>query len=167
VSARPRRRRRAAARAGRPAPALHVAVQTEGVRTAVSAARLVAAGRLVLEAEGMRAGLLSFTLLTPARMAALNRRHLGHRGATDVISFGFRDPAGAVIGDVYLCPAVARENARAFGVGVREELLRLVVHGTLHVLGYDHPGGEARTGSAMWKRQERLLARVLAQGARA
>jgi probable rRNA maturation factor len=45
---------------------------------------------------------------------------------------------------------------------VREELARLVVHGTLHVLGYVHPEGGTRTESAMWKRQERLLARALA-----
>lgn len=142
---------------------LHVAVNAEGVRAAVSAARLADAGRAVLRAEGVRAGLLSLTLLTPARMAAMNRKHLGHRGATDVLSFGFRDPEGAVIGDVYLCPAVAAANARRFGVGVREELLRLVVHGTLHALGHDHPEGDdaARRASPMWTRQERLLARVL------
>lgn len=155
--------------AARPAGprAVHVAVQAEGVRSAVSAARLADAGRHVLRAEKARAALLSITLLTPARMARLNRAHLGHAGATDVISFGFRDPSGAVVGDVYLCPAVAARNARRFGVGVREELLRLVVHGTLHALGHDHPEGEARTASPMWKRQERLLAQVLAKaGAR-
>lgn len=92
----------------------------------------------------------------------MNRKHLGHAGATDVISFGFRDPAGAVIGDVYICPEIAAANAKTHGVPVREELLRLVVHGTLHVLGHDHPEGDwAPTRSPMWKRQERLLARVL------
>ncbi len=143
--------------------AVHVTVQAERVRAAVSAARLAAAGRLVLKAEGVAAGLLSITLLSPARMATLHRKHLGHAGATDVIAFGFRDPAGAVIGDVYLCPAVAAANARRFGVGVREELLRLVVHGTLHVLGHEHPEGDdaTRRAAPMWKRQERLLARVL------
>jgi probable rRNA maturation factor len=39
--------------------------------------------------------------------------------------------------------------------------LRLVVHGTLHVLGHDHPTGASRTTSPMWRRQERILARVL------
>lgn len=141
---------------------ISVAVQTLGdVRAAVSRERMAAAGELVMRAEGAGAGLLSITLLSKPRMAAFNRKHLGHAGATDVISFGFRDPAGAVIGDIYLCPAVAAENARRFGVGVREELLRLVVHGTLHVLGYDHPTGDRRTESPMWKRQERLLARVM------
>jgi ssRNA-specific RNase YbeY (16S rRNA maturation enzyme) len=45
---------------------------------------------------------------------------------------------------------------------VREETLRLVVHGVLHVLGYDHPAGESRYESPMWRRQERLLRSALA-----
>ncbi len=139
----------------------NVAVQAEGVRSPVALARLVKAGALVLKAEKAGAALLSFTLVSRRRIAAMNRKHLGHAGATDVISFGFRDPAGAVIGDVYICPEVAALNAKAHGVPVREELLRLVVHGTLHILGHDHPEGEARTKSPMWKKQERLLARVL------
>jgi probable rRNA maturation factor len=44
---------------------------------------------------------------------------------------------------------------------VREEIARLVVHGTLHVLGYDHPEDESRTASPMWRRQERLLAAAM------
>jgi probable rRNA maturation factor len=48
---------------------------------------------------------------------------------------------------------------------VREELARLVVHGTLHVLGYDHPVDHTRGDSPMWRRQETLLARLFRQGA--
>lgn len=143
------------------AVAPNVAVNHDGVRAPVAAARLAAAGATVLRAERASAVLLSITLLSRSRMAAMNRRHLGHAGATDVIAFGFRDPDGAVIGDVYVCPEVAAANARRLSLPVREELLRLVVHGTLHTLGYDHPAGESRTGSPMWKRQEQLLARVL------
>jgi len=106
--------------------------------------------------------MVSITLVDRATIARLNRTHLGHRGPTDVISFGFaresnRDP---VIGDVYIAPDVARENARAHAIGSREEIVRLVVHGTLHVLGYDHPGGISRTTSPMWRRQERLVRRL-------
>jgi probable rRNA maturation factor len=61
------------------------------------------------------------------------------------------------VGDVYIAPNVARRNARAHGRSVREELLRLVVHGVLHVVGHDHPEDDARYESPMWKRQERLL----------
>ena len=138
-----------------------VTVQADGVRSPVSRARLAAAGARVLRAERASAALLSITLLSRRRIAAMNREHLGHAGPTDVISFGFRDPQGAVIGDVYVCPEVAAANAKRHGRPVREELLRLVIHGTLHVLGHDHPDGEARTASPMWKQQERLLARAL------
>ncbi len=138
-----------------------VAVQSEGVRSPVALARLATAGALVLKAEKAGAALLSITLVSRPRIAAMNRKHLGHAGPTDVISFGFRDPVGAVIGDIYICPEIASANAKLHGVPVREELMRLVVHGTLHVLGHDHPEGELRMKSPMWKRQERLLSRAL------
>ena len=152
--------------AGRGA-ALRVGVARDGVRSAVAAERLADAVRFVLRAEGVRAAMISVTLLAPAAIARLNRRHLQHAGPTDVISFGLSGMPGAgVVGDIYLCPAVARENARAAGCPVREELLRLVVHGTLHALGWDHPAGPERVRSPMWRRQERLLAGVLRRQAR-
>lgn len=152
---------------GAPGDALRVGVSSAGVRTAVSALRLAGAARHVLRAEGVRDALLSVTLLSRSAMARLHRRHLGHAGATDVISFGFSPaPGGGVVGDVYLCPEVARRNAKDAGCGIREELLRLVVHGTLHVLGWDHPEDSGRTASPMWARQERLLAAVVRRSAR-
>jgi probable rRNA maturation factor len=142
------------------ASTLTVVLNTEGLRVPVAAARLREACAVVLTSQKVKHALVSITLLTPRRMAALNKKHLNHTGATDVITFGFRDPDGAVIGDVYICPDVAAANAKHFGVPAREELLRLTVHATLHVLGYEHPEGEARTKSPMWKLQERLLAKV-------
>ncbi len=90
-------------------------------------------------------------------MRTLNRDWKGHDTATDVISFALPAPDGSLLGDVYICPAVATRSARELGISPREELTRLVVHGTLHVLGYDHPEGPGRTRSAMWKRQERYV----------
>jgi probable rRNA maturation factor len=141
---------------------LDVDVATSGVRSPVARARLAAAARAVLRAERIQNAMVSITLVDRATIARLNRMHLGHRGPTDVISFGFarasdRDP---VIGDVYIAPDLARENARANGVGSREEIVRLVVHGTLHVLGHDHPDDASRTTSPMWRRQERLVRRL-------
>jgi len=143
---------------------LAVSVATEDVRLPVSRARIVDAATRVLRAEQVKEAMLSFAFLTTRAMARLNRQHLGHAGATDVISFGFA-PAGSgapVVGDVYICPDVARANAREHGAPVRQEILRLVVHGTLHVLGHDHPTDDTRARSPMWRRQEQLLARVLA-----
>ncbi|MEO6331966.1 MAG: rRNA maturation RNase YbeY, partial [Gemmatimonadaceae bacterium] len=66
-----------------------------------------------------------------------------------------------VVGDIYICPDVVRKNAARYGSGIREEISRVVVHGTLHTLGYEHSDGEDRTGSEMWRKQEEILARVL------
>ncbi len=154
-------------RRARATDALRVGVTCDGTRSPVAVLRLADAVRHVLRAERTTAAMISVTLVSASAIARLNRRHLAHRGATDVISFGFSPAPGAgVVGDIYICPDVARANAAAAGCGVREELLRLAVHGTLHVLGWDHPEDAARERSPMWRRQERLLAGVLRRQAR-
>ncbi|HMA03501.1 MAG TPA: rRNA maturation RNase YbeY [Gemmatimonadaceae bacterium] len=139
-------------------------VSAQDVRVPLAAARVASIARATLASERVRDAMLSITFLGTPAMARLNSRHFGHRGATDVISFGYKRSRrdSPVVGDVYIAPAVARANALEHGVPVREELARLVVHGVLHVLGYEHPESERRTSSPMWKRQERVLSRVLA-----
>ena len=144
-----------------------VDVASDGERLPLSRARVSEIAQNVLRAEKIGNALISITFVRQARIASLNRTHLAHRGATDVISFGFSRPSrrDPVVGDIYIAPAVARRNARAAGIAMREELTRLVVHGVLHVLGHDHPEGDARQRSPMWRKQERLVARLLPPGA--
>jgi probable rRNA maturation factor len=104
-----------------------------------------------------REALISVTFLGRSSMRRLNAEHKGHDRPTDVLTFGLTDPAGLVAGDVYVCSSVARQEARERGISFREELIRLIVHGTLHALGWDHPEGPGRTRSAMWRRQERYV----------
>lgn len=132
-------------------------------RLLVSRARVKAAATAALKAERVANGMLSITFVGRAAMSELNQRYLGHRGPTDVISFGLgrHGRRGPVVGDIYICAEIARANAKRQGVSAQEEMLRLVVHGTLHVLGYDHPVGAARTTSQMWRKQERIVARVI------
>ncbi|NIN70602.1 MAG: rRNA maturation RNase YbeY [Gemmatimonadetes bacterium] len=111
-------------------------------------------------AEGVEGGEISVTFLDADGMAALGAAHLGRTRPADVIAFNLAEEADP-LGDVYICPAVAEESAREYGVELREELLRLVVHGVLHVLGHDHPEGPERMESEMFRRQEEILSRVL------
>lgn len=110
----------------------------------------------MLDAEGVGEAALSVTFLGPGRMRALNRRALGRDRVTDVIAFALPHGGGAA-GDVYLCPAAALAAAGTLGVSAREELVRVLVHGTLHALGYHHPEDHRRTRCAMWRRQERYV----------
>lgn len=124
--------------------------------------RLARVARRVLAWEGARDARVDLTLLDPAGMRRANRRATGRRALTDVIAYALPQPDGSLLGDVYLCVAAAeRWVAAESGRRLDEELVRLAVHGTLHVLGYDHPTGAARTRSAMWRRQETYVRRLL------
>jgi len=107
--------------------------------------------------EERRDAVLSLTFLGREQMRALNARWKGVDQPTDVLAFPLAGPNGSLSGDVYICPWVAAREARSREIPLAQELRRLVVHGVLHVLGYDHPEGERRTASAMWRRQERYL----------
>jgi probable rRNA maturation factor len=120
---------------------------------AATVRRVVAA---VLRGERRRAH-VSITFLGRDTMRRLNAVHKGRPTPTDVLSFALADPRGTTVGDVYICPWVARREARARAIPLRQELIRLIVHGTLHALGRDHPEGDGRTRSAMWRRQERYV----------
>jgi probable rRNA maturation factor len=130
-----------------------------GQRAPLSAARVSALVQLALKSEGVADAVISVTFLTAREMAKMNREQLGHSGATDIITFELTRPIASapVTGDLYICPDVARVNAKAWGVPVREEIARLVIHGTLHTLGLEHPEGEARVDSPMWRAQEKYL----------
>jgi probable rRNA maturation factor len=131
-------------------------VVVNGRRLPLSRALVRRVVQAVLRSE-RREALISVTFLGRDSMRRLNAEHKGHDQPTDVLTFVLSGPEGQVVGDVYICPWVARREARARGVPLREELIRLIVHGTLHALGCDHPEGRDRTRSAMWRRQERYV----------
>lgn len=96
---------------------------------------------------------LSVSFVGREEMAQLHQRYLGEPGPTDVLSFSQGDevpPPGEprLLGDVVICPAVAAERPDPVA-----EMRLLLVHGILHLLGYDHETREQR--AEMWPRQER------------
>ncbi|MDQ3208243.1 MAG: rRNA maturation RNase YbeY [Gemmatimonadota bacterium] len=131
-------------------------VVVSGRRLPLSRALVRRVVEAVLQAE-RRQALISVTFLGRDSMQWLNAIHKAHDRPTDVLTFTLGGHKGQVVGDVYICPWVARREARARGIPLRQELIRLVVHGTLHALGREHPEGTDRTRSVMWRRQERYV----------
>ena len=141
-------------------PAHDVVVVAAGVTPGLRAALIRRAVRTVLQQEDEGPATVHVNFLSSQRMRALNRRTFQRDRATDVIAFRMRHD-GALVGDVYVCPPTARRSAVTQGVPFREELVRLIVHGTLHVLGHDHPEAHDRTTSSMWRRQEQYVHDIL------
>ena len=102
---------------------------------------------------------VSLALLADDAIRALNRTHLGRDHPTDVIAFALGGEP--LVGDVYIGWEQAVRQAEELGIDRDEELVRLAVHGTLHVLGHDHPDGPERERSPMFALQERLVREVL------
>ncbi|MGE0159117.1 MAG: rRNA maturation RNase YbeY [Gemmatimonadales bacterium] len=99
---------------------------------------------------------ISVALVDDPAISALNARFLAKEGPTDVLAFSLGD-APDVVGDVYVGFEQASRQAADLGISLAEELVRLAIHGTLHVLGHDHPDGHERDDSPMFALQERLV----------
>ena len=104
-----------------------------------------------LVAEGANEVELSLTFVSLEDMRDLHERFMREHGPTDVLAFPMDDGDGArrLLGDVVVCP----EYAASSNDDLASELRLLVVHGVLHLLGYDHEEDDER--ELMWRRQER------------
>ncbi len=162
--------------------AVEIFVADEQTDRPVDTLRWVRLAREVLEAEGVRGDAeLSMLFVDEAAMAELHKRFLGKEGPTDVLSFPIDDDivelgaravdslgpgpvseieptdAPTLLGDVVVCPAVARRNAPGHAGSYEDEMALLVVHGILHLLGMDHE--DDREAEAMERRERELLER--------
>ncbi len=103
-----------------------------------------------------------FHLVSKPEMAELNQRFLNHEGATDVITFDWiEDPeSDRPIAEIFLCPAVAREQAAAFQTTWQDELIRYLIHALLHLQGFDDRSPEDRR---IMKRHENRILNAMRQ----
>ncbi len=83
-----------------------------------------------------REGEIDLSFVGDKKIHELNKKFRKKDKPTDVLSFNY--DAGKVLGDVIISRDTTRRNAKRYGVTYLDEVKRLVVHGTLHVLGYDH-----------------------------
>ncbi len=114
--------------------------------------------RRVLEGEAVAGGSVSIALVDDATIQGVNRRYLDHDWPTDVISFRLSDDGAAFLaGEVVVSAERAASVARQFGVDAQAELALYVVHGLLHLCGYDDLA--APDVDAMRRRETEILAR--------
>ena len=104
---------------------------------------------------------LGVKIVSLPEMARVNERYLQHAGSTDVITFNYLEAAQKkrIHGDIYVCIDDAIDQARRFGTSWKEEVVRYVIHGILHLLGYDDRTAQLRK---RMKRVEDQLVRELA-----
>ncbi len=105
-----------------------------------------AAAETVLDRRGVEQAQVSVVFLDDPAMIRLNRQYRGREGTTDVLSFAMREgpaPDGldVVLGDVVVSVEQARRQAREAGHDIEREIVLLLVHGLLHLLGFEHEGG--------------------------
>jgi probable rRNA maturation factor len=120
------------------------------------------AGTLVTGLLGIHSCDLAISVVAAAEMTRLNETFLRHKGSTDVLAFNYGDPKDRqmVFGEIIVCQDEAVRQSGRFHTSWQSELVRYVVHGTLHLLGYDDHGPVERR---RMKRQEDHLLRQLAQ----
>jgi probable rRNA maturation factor len=116
----------------------------------------------------LRADSFSICFVTDAEMARWNSAYRGKNRPTDVLSFPTgeipgrrkqrkpKSPPGTYLGDIAIAPAVALRNSRKFGRTLDNELRILMLHGMLHLMGYDH-----ETDAGQMDRREQRLRRAL------
>jgi probable rRNA maturation factor len=117
-----------------------------------------------LQHENVEDASVSVTLLENPRIRQMNKKYLDHDHVTDVISFPLYEQGEQVVGDIYIGYEQAQDQAADAGVDLEEEIARLSIHGTLHVLGFDHPEEGDRTKSDMWQLQETILSKFSKTG---
>jgi probable rRNA maturation factor len=109
-----------------------------------------------IAAEGYALDELSFILCSDEYLHVINKQYLDHDTYTDVITFDNGEELKTILGDIFISIDRVQENASQFNSTLQHELLRVMIHGTLHLLGYKDKSKAAKT--LMTKKEDFYLA---------
>lgn len=113
----------------------------------------------VLKGENKGMENLSIAFVNPGEMQKLNRKYRRKDKSTDVLSFGkvahFKDD----VNEVVICPETVKKEAKIYKKAFKKELIKVLIHGVLHTLGYDHEVSKSQE-EKMYQKQEYYLSRV-------
>lgn len=105
-------------------------------------------------------GIISFleiNFVSSKKIIEINKKFLNHDYPTDVISFDYSDENNSFDGEIFICYDIALENSKRFNVSLDNELKRLIIHGMLHLVGFDDQSPSQKR--KMKKFEDEILAR--------
>ncbi len=137
---------------------LRISIATPQETVPVDRQRMRATAQAVLEGEGAVKAEISLAFVDNSTIQRLNQRYLQHDEPTDVLSFPLTEHAGDASGDLVIGAEVAAEQAAARGHDVQAELALYVIHGILHLCGYDD---KSAAGAREMRERERTYLRKL------
>lgn len=130
-------------------------------RAPISASQIVAICKLAARFEKKIKGEIEITVVTAPAIRKLNKVHRGIDKVTDVLSFAWQEDAiikTPMLGELYIAPEKIRSQAKEFGVSTKEEFVRMLVHGLLHLVGHDHM--KEKEAARMFSLQEKIVKRA-------
>ncbi|MDO7745148.1 MAG: rRNA maturation RNase YbeY [Pedobacter sp.] len=111
-----------------------------------------------IEAEGYVLEELNFIFCSDEYLLAINQQYLQHDTYTDVITFDNSEVLKTITGDIFISIERIQENARNYKGKTADELCRVMIHGTLHLLGYKDKGKAAKT--LMTQKEDQYLSQL-------
>ena len=111
----------------------------------------------VLKKEGKDKKGLSLAFVGALRIKKLNKKYLKRNYPTDVLSFPEQEWG---LGEIVICPFKVKKNAKKFNSSFKKELARVLIHGILHLLGYDHERSK-KEAEKMRKKEEYYLSQII------
>lgn len=114
--------------------------------------------RAVASEYGFTVGNINYIFCSDERELAVNREFLGHDYYTDIITFDY-STAQTLNGDIFISLDTVRSNADELGISIDQELVRILIHGILHLTGQGDKTPE--TKAVMTEKENRAIARLL------
>ena len=126
----------------------------------------------VLKSENRVREKISLAFVSKEEIKKLNKKYRGKNKPTDVLSFELGDPPSSrlggttegqgkeCLGEIVICPEKVKENAKKYKSKLKQEMIKVFIHGILHLCGYDHEKSE-KEAETMEKKQEYYLSKII------